>query len=215
MKKIPQLLLIFPALALGLLLAGCSIGKKSTPSKFYVLTAMSQNTEALPEFENDPPNVGVPMVEIPAFLDRPQITYRLNNNEVEFNEFARWAEPLGEGVTRVLRENLTELMGSGKVAAFPWMQPFPRQFTLSAVVTDFSAGPDGRAQLTIIYRIADSKNQNTYKVKEATYYHETGGGLSNENAVVALSNTLAQFAEEAAKDLADVDREVKQQAGSN
>lgn len=196
----------------ALLLTGCgNIGQKSSPSKFYVLTSMPESTDSMPEFANDPPNVGVPMVEIPKFLDRPQITFRLNNNEVQFNEFARWAEPLGDGFTRVLRENLTLLMGSGKVAAFPYMQPFPRQMTLTVVVTDFAASADGKAQLSVIYRIADSKNQETYKVKEATYYHNRDGGLTNENAVIALSSTLRQFSIDAAKEIAAVDRELQKE----
>lgn len=192
---------------LGLLLSGCSIAGKSSPSKFYVLTAMPTGTEALPEFAGDPPNVGVSQVEIATFLDRPQITYRVGGNEVAFNEFARWAEPVGDGVTRVTRQNLTNLMGSGRVAAFPWMQPFPRQYLFTAVVTDFCTGENGVAELTVIYRIADAKNTNTFLVKEGTYTHSTGEALTNDNAVEALSDTLSQFCLDAARSIADVDRE--------
>jgi len=205
--KAARSLILLPALALLLFGAGCSIGKKSTPSKFYVLTALPQSTEPLSDFDGEPPNLGVPQVQIPAFLDRPQITYRLNSNEVQYNEFARWAEPLGDGVTRVTRQNLTEFLGAGKVAAFPWMQPYPRQYTFNAVVTDFCAGDNGEAVLSVIYRIADSKNQQTYLVREATYTHASVG-LTNDNAVEALSDTLAQMAKEAAMDLEDVDRKV-------
>ncbi len=198
-------MLILPCLLLGLLLSGCSnIGQKSTPAKFYVLSALPQSTEPLPEFKDNPPSVGVPQVVLPSYLDRPQITYRLNGNEVQFSEFARWAEPLGDGITRVLRQNLTELMGAGKVAAFPWMQPYPRSLTFSVVVSDFAANVDGKAELSVIYRIADSKNQETYLIKEATFTQSADGGLTNDSAVEALSDTLAQFARQGAADLAEV-----------
>ncbi|GHC00338.1 PqiC family protein [Cerasicoccus arenae] len=196
-----------------LLLSGCTIAQKSTPSKFYVLTAMPMSTEPLPVFENDPPNVGVSQVEIPGFLDRPQLTFRVNTNEVTYNEFARWAEPISAGVTRVVRQNLTELLGSGKVTSFPWMQPFPRKYMVSAVVTDFAAGKDNVAELCIIYRIADSKNQTTYMIQEACFKDSSGKSLTPDNAVVAMSDTLAQFSRAAAKDIAEVDQKVKAEAG--
>ncbi|WP_309379913.1 PqiC family protein [Cerasicoccus frondis] len=198
-----------PVIALGLLFTqqGCSLGKQSTPSKFYVLTSLPQATEPLPVFQDSPPDVGVAQIEIPKYLDRPQMAYRVNTNEVRFNEFARWAEPIGSGVTRVTRENLTQLLGPGKVAAFPWMQPFPRKYMISAVVTDFCANDEGVAELRIIYRIADRKNDETFLISEATYTDSSGSTLSTTNAVNALSDTLTQFSYAAAKDIAKVDAE--------
>ncbi len=205
--KLAKILFSAVSICLVALLTGCSLGKTSTPSKFYVLTALPQSTEPLPIFNGNPPDVGVAQIEIPQYIDRPQMAYRVNANEVEFNEFARWAEPIGAGITRVTRQNLTQLMGPGKVAAFPWMQPFPRKYMLSTVVTDFAANEQGVAVLSVIYRIADRKNQETYLINEATFTDSTGQRLTTSSAVNALSNTLEQFSKEAAESLAKVDQE--------
>jgi len=194
-------------IASATLLSGCSVGKKSTPSKFYVLSALPQDTAPLPEALTNPPNVGVSQVRIPSYIDRPQITYRVGENEVHFSEFRRWGEPISDGVTRVVRQNLTKLLGVGRVAAFPWMQPYPRDLTLSVVVTDFGAGTDGSAELCVIYRIADEKNKDTLLVREATFTDATGGNLDDGKAVAALSNVLAQFTRAVAEDLIRIHRE--------
>ncbi|MEO0794664.1 MAG: PqiC family protein [Verrucomicrobiota bacterium] len=198
-----------------LVLSGCSIGQKSSPSIFYVLTPMPADTNPLPEFNDDPPNVGVSRVQIPSFIDRPQLTYRLNKNEINFSEFHRWGEPIGDGVTRVLRQNLTELLGAGKVSAFPWMQPYPRDFVFGAVVTDFAAGSDGRARLTVIYRISDAKNEKTLLVREAQFVDSDGEALAPANAVAAMSRLLEQFSKSAAQDLANVNRQLDVEALEN
>ncbi|WP_309400332.1 PqiC family protein [Cerasicoccus maritimus] len=210
--RILKIFLPILAVCLLALQTGCSLGKESTPSTFYVLTSLPQSTDALPIFEGDPPDVGVAQIEIPKYLDRPQMAYRVNTNQVEFNEFERWAEPISSGVTRVTRENLTQLLGPGKVAAFPWMQAYPRKYMLSAVVTDFSANNDGIAELSIIYRIADRRNQTTYLISEATFKDSSGSRLSTASAVEALSDTLEQFSRAAANDIAKVDAEQKAQA---
>ncbi|MGE9296883.1 MAG: PqiC family protein [Puniceicoccales bacterium] len=206
--KTPLQILSFAGLLMGFaLLSGCSVGKQSTPSRFYVLSALPQTTQPLPQAQDNPPNVGVAQIRIPSFIDRPQITYRLGVNEIRFSEFNRWGEPISDGITRVVRQNLTELLGAGRVAAFPWMQPYPRNLTLEAVVTDFAAGTDGVAELSVIYRIADDRNKETLLVREAVFVDSAGGNLDDSKAVAALSDTLAQFARAAAEDLLKINRE--------
>lgn len=105
--------------ALGLALSGCSFGlpqAQSDPTRTFVLSAPVGVTPAAP---NPAPAVSAPVirlrhVEVASYLRGHSLVIRRGENEVEFREFARWAEPLEQGVTRVLRE---ELLASGAASA--------------------------------------------------------------------------------------------------
>jgi len=60
--------------------------------------------------------VVVAPVQVAAYLDRPQIVTRVSEGEVHLAEFDRWAEPLADGVRRVLIENLSRLLASDRIS---------------------------------------------------------------------------------------------------
>ena len=59
--------------------------------------------------------IGVFPVAMPDHLDRPQIVTRVSENEIQFDEFSRWAEPIKENFYTVLVENLSTLLSSEKI----------------------------------------------------------------------------------------------------
>ena len=109
MKKfIPSLLI---AGTIALLLTGC----RSAPSKFYTLDATAQAGDA--SSLNCAVLVGP--VFIPAAVDRPQFVVTAKANEVEVQEFNRWAAPLDENISRVVALNLGRLLGTSRAASAP------------------------------------------------------------------------------------------------
>ncbi|GAB6190600.1 PqiC family protein [Desulfocastanea catecholica] len=58
-------------------------------------------------------------VEIPDYLNRPEIMTRKGRNTVELAEFNRWAGSFKESITAVLAENLGLLLGSDLVYVPP------------------------------------------------------------------------------------------------
>ena len=59
--------------------------------------------------------LGVGAVQIPSYLDRPQIVTRLNRNELQLSELDHWAEPLSRNIESVLAENLMQSIGVQEV----------------------------------------------------------------------------------------------------
>jgi hypothetical protein len=51
-------------------------------------------------------NIGLKPVEIPAYLRTRFMVVRRGTNEIDFADYDRWAEPLDEGIGRVLKEKL-------------------------------------------------------------------------------------------------------------
>ncbi|MCF8109346.1 MAG: PqiC family protein, partial [Desulfohalobiaceae bacterium] len=58
-------------------------------------------------------------VQIPSYLDRPQMITRTAPNRLHLQSFHHWAEPIQETITRVLVQNLAGRLQAAKVVAFP------------------------------------------------------------------------------------------------
>ncbi len=97
---------------LAALLTACGTTPLST---HYLLTASMDGTPAAQS-----PAIGVGPVEIPEYLNRYTLVYRDVENELKIARQARWAEPLEDGISRVLILNLAGLLDTQNVRAFPW-----------------------------------------------------------------------------------------------
>jgi uncharacterized lipoprotein YmbA len=77
-------------------------------TRYYVLTtnAAANGKSASPAPLS--PALLLRTVDVPSFLRGKIMQVRVGENELKFNELARWAEPLESGVTRVLREDLEQ-----------------------------------------------------------------------------------------------------------
>lgn len=101
-----------------ILVAGCSIPMpqaQSDPTKYYVLSVIAPS--AAPAETAKAPAVRLRPVELPSYLRGESLVVRRGSNQIEFREFARWGEPLEQGIARVLREELLARRAAASVAA--------------------------------------------------------------------------------------------------
>lgn len=98
------------ALGAAILTAGCA---RTPPTRFYLLSSGPEAVQAAPGAMR----VAVSAVQIPDYLDRPQIVTRSGANAVELAEYDRWAEPLDRNLTRVLIDHLSARDGFFAVSA--------------------------------------------------------------------------------------------------
>lgn len=148
--------LMLAALA-AVLLAGCSVLPQPTadPTRYYLLQGAGTATEA-PLAAAGSLHLGVRSVQLPAYLAGGRaMVVRNGVNEVRFQDYARWAEPLDLAVQRAVRDRL---LASGLAA--------------SAETPPFS--PDIRRDLDILVRVVrcegvvDAQGRGTAQF-EATY----------------------------------------------
>ncbi|HEX7232985.1 MAG TPA: PqiC family protein [Candidatus Binatia bacterium] len=90
------------------------VGCASTPSRFYTLSASGATAKNSSDL-----SVAVGPVSIPAVVDRPQIVVSIGANQVQLEEFNRWALPLQNNIARVVADNLTAQLGTPRVTVFP------------------------------------------------------------------------------------------------
>ena len=112
-----RLLLLLPALGLWVL-TGCSLLQpRADPARFYVLTAPGARAQPGPEGQTRRWKVGLRPVEAPAYLRSRAIVVRTGANEVQLADFDRWAEPLEQGIARVVQETLRSARNVESVTA--------------------------------------------------------------------------------------------------
>jgi len=90
------------------LLAGCG---STAASRFYTLNGIATAAGSRPSAVS----VAVGPVSIPATVDRPQMVVNTSANQVDVDEFNRWASPLQSNISRVVAENLSVLLGAPRV----------------------------------------------------------------------------------------------------
>ncbi len=106
-----------------LLLTGCSLVPKpqADPTRYYVLTAGSQAEAGGESASTGSLVLGVRRVEIAPYLNGKDMVVRESGNEIAYQNFARWAEPLTTSINRALVGGLAQ---SDKVTRV-YLQPFP------------------------------------------------------------------------------------------
>lgn len=183
--------IFFAALAF---LAGCA----TQESHFYILESMRADS-VLTESRTSESDlaIGVGPVELSAHLERPHIVIRDGGSEVFFSEFDRWAEPLKENISRVLSENLSILLSTGKVVEFPWKSYTPVDYRVELFLLRFDASSDGSAVLIANWSIFEGKGREAL-LKKRSVIRSTAIAEDYGGKVSAMNKTLSELSREIA-----------------
>jgi hypothetical protein len=119
-----------------LALAGC-LGGASAPTSFYMLSSLSPSQGATATANADADTrIGLATVVVPEYLNRNEIVVNLDDTVYRLAEFNQWAEPLSDNLTRVLAENLTNLLQTDMISVF--------------LSSDSSVQPDYRLEVDVV-----------------------------------------------------------------
>ncbi len=185
------------ALVLTLLvqLAACGVGP-SEPGRFYVLsTPSSLGTDSTAKNKNL--SIGVGPVTLPPHLDRTQIVTQASQHQLALNDSDQWAEPLRDGFTRVLAQNLAILMDIDSVLQFPWRRPFSVQYQVSVEVFRFDTDATGSSVLSARWTIVTGDGDELL-FSHSTTIRSQAEGTGFEPIVAAMSLNLAELSREIA-----------------
>lgn len=92
-------------------------------------------------------------VTIPDLVDRPQIVTRVGDNEVEINEFARWAQPLTGDIGRVIAANLAVLLNSPQISVFDLTHEPPGVWRVRIDVMRFESAPGRDVTVDVLWAV--------------------------------------------------------------
>ena len=178
-------------------LAACGLGP-SAPSRFYVLSSPPDLVSKKPqEKAGQELVIGVGPVELPAHLDRTQIVTQASQYRLVLKELDQWAEPLKEGFTRVLAQNLSRLLNTNQIVRFPWRRPFTVQVQVTVEVLRFDTDAVGESVLAARWNILDGDGRKLLYSRTSTY-RDQASGKGVEPIIAAMSRNLVELSREIA-----------------
>ena len=193
------------ALLLGALLAGCSLLPKPTkdPTRYYVLTGPTP-TEINAAPVRGPLKIGVRSVTVAPYLDGKAMIVRRGDNEIDYCDYARWAEPLATSISRML---VARLQLSAKVDRV-FLQPYPFEITRDVDVTvtvlrcEGRVRPDGDAVASFlcgieVVRVAGKEDAGAEVILRQVFEATETPWKKGDYAALAkqLSDTVTQLSD--------------------
>jgi uncharacterized protein len=182
--------------SLAALAAGCG---STPPSRFYTLSGTATSAAA-------PSNLSVAVgpVTIPGAVDRPQMVVNMGANQVELDEFNRWAAPLQNNISRVVAVNLGALLGASRVTLFPQMLSADADFRVAIEVQRFESSPGEAAVLDAVWTLRRAKDGKSDTGR--TTVRETVQDKSYDALVAAHSRAVARMSQDIAAAVRALDR---------
>lgn len=171
--------------ALALASAGCF--GTSPPSRFFVLSPGPAG-QAAPASTGPEGALGVFPTRVAEFLDRPQIVTFRTDNAVDLDEYDRWAEPLGAGITRVLAQELSALLPAWRVVPQPWDPTLPLRARVVVSVTALGWNQQGQARLDASWAVLSATGDEVLARGRSVLRREVSG--KGTDAAVATASAL-------------------------
>ncbi len=182
-------------LAALLVLGGCVA---SPPSKFYTLSpAAPQNISEPAVGTASQKVIGIAAVEIPDYLDRPEIVTRTSQNQLFLAEFDLWGGSLKADIHRVLAENLCALLSPNGFSVVTWRPGVQTNYRITFHVTRFDIRPGREVLLASQWIVSDKDGRTNLLVRSATITERIRTD-DLTGAVEAMSSALGRLSQEVA-----------------
>jgi uncharacterized lipoprotein YmbA len=184
-------LLLCAVLPLGF--AAC----RSEPTNFYLLTPVQHADDGSDTQAAVGPWIGVGPIEVPHYLDRPQIVLHATSGTLTLGEFDRWAEPLQDGISRVLGENLAVLLPTNRITIFPWRRVAAIDYQVVIQLIAFGADAEANVFLAARWTVM-GPGGNVELLRHQTRLTQVADSKKYTDIVTAMSRVVTSLAGEIA-----------------
>lgn len=174
----------------------CSCG--TTPkSHFYLLDSLDypQKDERPPHADDRRPYVGIKEIRVSEYLNQSKILIRKNNSELHYAELHRWAEPLENGIARVLAANISILLNTGQVSVYPWRSSETPDWEVRITVSRLDTGRNLVLNLVAHWSITSSFN-NEDSISKTSRITVDIKNFDYDQIVLAHSSAIAELSRE-------------------
>jgi len=171
------------------------VGAGSTEPRASTSTPLSSAAGTAAE------GIGVGPVIMPGYLDRIQVVTRSGTDQVEFSVFRRWAEPLDDGIARVLAEEIGARVPTERIVTYPWRGVLARALQYRVVVAVLRF--DGRlgVDVTLDTRWRILGRDGAELAFRRSTVSEAAAGPGYEQMVAAMTRTLVALGQEIAAEI--------------
>lgn len=172
---------------LCLLLAACG----STPqSSYYRLNTTASGGSGAE------PALGIGPVQIPEYLNRNSLVFTRGDNQLHIATFERWAEPLANGVQRVLGLKLSGALDTQNIRPFPWPHSDAPDYGIQVWILTLDAAPEA-TRLVAEWRLY-TPGEDREVARRISRYEETGTRADGDALAASYSRLLGRLGDEIA-----------------
>jgi uncharacterized lipoprotein YmbA len=195
-------ILVVSAVMVPLFLSACGTSRQA---RFYTLNSVQSlpATGKQTSVAEGPVRVGVGPIEIPDYLDRPQVVMRASENEITVSEFDRWGGPLRRDIPRVVLEDLSVLLAPSQVSVVPWTHGGILNCRVAVDVIRFDTTPGKEVWLRAKWTVFGQDGKTVAMVRESNI-REPLGSKDVSNIVAAMSQAVGKLSQEMASGIASV-----------
>lgn len=178
--------------------AGCSfLDSKPDPSRFFSLASLPRTGQRAQDAAGtNALALGIGPIKFPGYLDRQQFVTRISQNRFAVAENDRWAEPLEENFSRVLSQNLSILLQTDRMVAYPWERSQQPTYQVQVEVLRFEPNVEQLVELWARWIILDDAKK-PIGMKESFLTQRTRD-KSTEASVAAMSEVVGGLSQEIA-----------------
>ncbi len=181
-----------------LALAGC-LGGPSSPTNVYMLSSLSPSQSGTSAATAEGRiRIGLVTVVVPEYLNRNEIVVNLDNTVYQLAEFNQWAEPLSDNLTRVLEENLTNLLRGDLIDVFLASDSsIPADYRLEVDVLRLDGNLGGQVVLISQWALLEAEEDELILMRRSEY-QEPAGDNTYKGLVMAKSRTIEKLSRDMA-----------------
>tara|TARA_B100001093_G_scaffold503908_1_gene558965 strand:- start:435 stop:1034 length:600 start_codon:yes stop_codon:yes gene_type:complete len=186
------IILLFLVPYLGLFLTSCIIpvSNHRIPN-FYLLNSVGTDRNKTDSF--DEISFYVNEVRLAQYLQDNRMVDRPNDEVIEFRENERWGEPLEVGISRVVGQNLSAIIGTLNYGVFPHRKKFDLNHEIELTVDRFEKVSNHTIQVQAFWEIKHKDGRFQRNVFERNFKIK---GLGNRDEIRALSEALFAISKE-------------------
>lgn len=185
------------AILLTASLQGCG---SSPPASFYTLSP-SPLTPIGSAFDA---GITIGPIDIPDYLNRPQIVTRGEGSELKLAEFDRWAESLEDSFQRMLTTNIRSLLDSNEIVEYPSKQKFGLHYHVVVRIQRFDTDNRGNAVLEVKWGILDSNGDRVAPLASGRFESRASNANDYNQIVAAMDDTVSQLSVAIARNLIEI-----------
>ena len=194
----------YPARAAAVLLAAVAClaltacFRPSPPVHFYILAEAPLRAVPADTLVNEPrvgPRVGIVPVTLPGYLQHPQMVVRQGDSvDIRREDYHRWGEELGEGMSRVLSVAMTNNLADIQGVVMPLRTGAPVDLRVQIEVRRFEGSPGDEVYLDALWSV--QRDGGTLREGHFTSRRRAGPGMASlvEAQSVLLEELGAELA---------------------
>ena len=175
-----------------IVISGLLCACQHSPRKnYYVLTAPVTEVPSTPLVAEK--LIGIGPIALADYLQRLHMVYETNDTRLAFAANDYWAEPLTEGIPRVLALNLVRADNARSFVSFPWRSDTQPRYSLRLQLQGLYR-EEGKVGMNMTWELFDNLNQR--ELIRRHFIHTIPAQAGAGGLADACSKLLAQLAGE-------------------